>query len=68
VRYIGRAPDELLEAFLKHGAFEKDAAATGQTPQADVGAETDDLPVRAAARVRLPQPHHVVEGDLEDRG
>ncbi len=58
----------MLQALLQHGAFEHDAPAAGETTQSDIGAETVDLPVVAAARVHLAQPDHVIEANLEDRG
>ena len=66
-RFSG-AGDELLQALFEDSAFEHDAAAAGEAAEADVGAETVDLPVVAAARVHLAQPDHVIEAYLEDRG
>src|SRR3954452_10481746 len=39
--------------------------ATGQTLQADVGAQAHDDPLPAAAGVRLAQPDHVVQINFE---
>jgi hypothetical protein len=60
--------DELAQAFLQRSALQQDAPATAEATQADVGAETDDLPVEATAGVRLAKPDDIAEVQLENRG
>jgi hypothetical protein len=55
----------LLEAPFEDGALQEDAAATGLTAQANIGAEAGHLPVGAAARVRLAETDHVAEREVE---
>jgi hypothetical protein len=57
--------EELLQALLEDGALQEDAAVTGLTTKANVGAEAGDLPIGAAARVGFAETHHVAEREVE---
>jgi hypothetical protein len=51
--------DEFFESPLEQRPFQENATVTSQTAQADISAETDDLPVEAAAGVGLAQAQYI---------
>jgi hypothetical protein len=51
---------------LEGAPIEKDVASATLASEPDVGAETVDEPVVAAARVRSPQTNDVAEHELDD--
>jgi hypothetical protein len=59
--------DELFQPPLKHRSFQHYSPPAAEAFQADVGAETSDLPVGAAAWVRSFEPYHVIEVQLQRR-
>ena len=68
LRSFGAAADELLDALFDFAPGEEDAPAAGGANQADVGAETHDAPLVAAAGVGLAQAKDVVEAQVEHAG
>src|SRR3954468_3717427 len=56
---------ERLEVALQVRARDQDATLTDDAAQSDVRPQSDHRPVRRAARVLLPQSHHVAHEQLE---
>ena len=56
---------ERFDAFLELAAREQDSAGTGGALETDVGAQPYDVPLVAATGMRLAQPHHIAEANLD---
>ena len=56
---------ERFDAPCEHAAREHDPVPAPEADEADVRAEPDDFPVRAAAGMRLPQAYDVVKRNIE---
>ena len=59
------AADEAGQAGLELPSLQQDMAAAALAAQADVGAESIDLPLAAAAGMGSAKPHEVAEEQLE---
>src|SRR5579871_1617184 len=63
---LGTARDEPFEAFLQGSAGQHHVVAAGATAQANIRAKAVHRPLKAAAWVRLAQPHDVVDAEVDD--
>ena len=57
--------DERLHPPREDAARHQDPVPAAKTDEADVRAETDNTPVRAAARMRLAETDDVIDGDVQ---
>ena len=62
------ATDERLDAFLKLAAREQNAMLARLAHDANVRAESNHLPFKSAAWMRLAQTHNVAEPNVEGHG
>lgn len=61
----GAVLHERLDPPGEHPAREHDPAPATETDETDVRTQPDDLPVRAAARMRLPEAYNVIKRNVE---
>jgi hypothetical protein len=54
--------EKLFQPAFQLPARQEDSTPATLAPQADIGAQTDDRPIKAPAGVRFLEPHHIADG------
>lgn len=60
---VGATPDKRFEPLLQCPPGEHDPMLAAVAAEANIGSQPDNRPLMATARMRLPQPHHILQAN-----